>query len=189
MKTKQASKNVAIIPDERIIGKIYYLRGKKVMLDRDLAELYNVTTGNLNKAVKRNLKRFPEDFMFQLNEREADILRYQSGTLEKSKNLRFQNGTSSYGGRRYLPYVFTEQGVMMLSAVLHSDIAIEVSIQIVRIFIKLREMLLTHKDLQNRIEKMDKENKENFKIIFKVLAKLMKTEPRDNHTNRIGFKT
>ena len=126
-------KKSIVIPDEIIINKIYFVKGHKVMLDRDLAELYNVTTGNLNKSVKRNIKRFPNDFMFQL-------------TAEEYKNLIFQHGISSWGGTRNSPYVFTEQGVAMLSGVLNSDIAIEVNIRIIRIFTKLREMLLTHKD-------------------------------------------
>ncbi len=118
-------KKSIVIPDEIIINKIYFVKGHKVMLDRDLAELYNVTTGNLNKSVKRNIKRFPNDFMFQL-------------TAEEYKNLIFQHGISSWGGTRNSPYVFTEQGVAMLSGVLNSDIAIDVNILIIRIFTKLR---------------------------------------------------
>jgi len=175
MSESKNKKSITIIPDERVIGKIYYLRGKKVMFDRDLAELYNVDTKTLNRAVKRNIKRFPEDFMFQLNEKEAEILRYQFGTLE----------TGKYS--KYRAYVFTEQGVMMLSAVLRSDVAIEVSIQIVRVFIKLREILSTHKDLQNKIEKMERKYDENFKAVFKVIAKLMATDPKSKELKIIGF--
>ena len=116
-----------IIPDDIISSKIYLIREKKIMLDKDLALLYGVTTGNLNKAVKRNIKRFPEDFMFQLSKQEFE-------------NLIFQFGTSSWGGTRNLPFAFTEQGVAMLSGVLNSDRAIQVNIQIMRIFTKLREM-------------------------------------------------
>ena len=181
-------KSLSIIPDERIIGKIYYIRGEKVMFDRDLAALYEVETKALNRAVRRNIKRFPKDLMFQLNEKEAKILRYQFGTLESDKNLRYQFGTSSYGGRRYLPLVFTEQGVLMLSAVLKSERAIEVSLQIVRVFIRMRKILATHKELRDKIESMDRENKKNFKIIFKVIAKLMATGPKDNELKIIGFK-
>lgn len=151
------------------------------MFDRDLAILYGVTTGNLNKAVKRNIKRFPDDFMFQLNKKEAGIfLRFQDGSLKKDKRGQHI---------KYLPYVFTEQGVAMLSSVLKSQRAIEVSIQIVRVFIRMRKLLATHKDLQNKIEKMEKENKENFEIIFKVLAKLMKSDPKDKNQEMkiIGF--
>ena len=172
MKIKQES--ISIVPDERIMGKIYYIRGKKVVFDKDLAELYAVETKDLNRAVRRNADRFPDDFMFQLSQEEFEI-------------LRFHFGTSSYGGRRYLPLVFTEQGVVMLSAVLKSKRAVQVSIQIARVFVKLRETLSTHKDLQIKIEKMEKENKENFKIIFKVIAKLMATDPLDKNVKKIGF--
>ena len=115
-----------------IQSKIYEIRGQKVMLDRDLAELYQVTTGNLNKAVKRNLKRFPPDFMFQLTNEEFAVLR---------NNLIFQNGTSNWGGTRKLPYAFTEQGLAMLSGLLNSDIAIQVNINIMRAFVAVRQMI------------------------------------------------
>jgi hypothetical protein len=141
------AKTIAV-PDEVIINKIYFIRGKKAMLDKDLAELYNVTTSNLNKAVKRNLKRFPDDFMFQLSEEEV-------------KNLTFQNGTSSWGGTRKPPYAFTEQGVAMLSGVLSSDIAIEVNIRIIRIFTRLREMLLTHTEILLKLEHLEKQVVQN----------------------------
>lgn len=114
------------IPDEVITSMIYLIRDKKIMLDEDLAELYGVTTGNLNKAVKRNISRFPEDFMFQLTKEEFD-------------NLIFQIGRSSWGGRRTPPYAFSEQGVAMLSGVLNSEVAIKVNIQIMRIFTRMRE--------------------------------------------------
>ncbi len=166
--------NQQLIPHERIIGKIYMIRGEKVMFDRDLAELYNVETKALNKAVKRNLDRFPEDFMFQLNEKEAKILRYQFGTLEMGQYS------------KYLPYVFTEQGVAMLSAVLKSKRAVAVSIQVVRTFVKLREILSTHKQLQEKMEKIESKYDKNFKIVFQMIASLMKEDamPKD----KIGFK-
>ena len=115
-----------------IQNKIYEIRGQKVMLDRDLAELYQVSTSNLNKAVKRNIKRFPADFMFQLTKHEFDELR---------ENLIFQNGTSNWGGTRKLPYAFTEQGLAMLSGLLNSDIAIQVNINIMRAFVTIRQMI------------------------------------------------
>ena len=122
-------KNHVIVDNREIQNMIYTIRGKQVMVDSDLARLYQVTTGNLNKAVKRNLSRFPKHFCFQLTEHEY-------------KNLRFQNGSSSsnnnYGGRRYMPYVFTEQGIAMLSAVLKSDIAVEVSVKIMNSFVEMR---------------------------------------------------
>ncbi len=165
------------IPDETIISKIYFIRGQKVILDRDLAQLYGVTTGNLNKAVQRNLKRFPDDFMFPLNE-------------EEFKNLMFQNGISSWGGTRKSPSAFTEQGVAMLSGVLNSDRAIEVNIHIIRVFTKLRQLLLTHKDILLKLEQLEnnvtRHNKE-IQYIFEALKQLLNppAEPR----KRIGYRT
>ena len=133
-----------------IQSKIYEIRGQRVMLDKDLAELYQVNTGNLNKAVKRNIKRFPTDFMFQLTSQEFEELK---------TNLIFQNGTSSWGGTRKLPYAFTEQGLAMLSGILNSDIAIEVNISIMRAFVAVRKGLLTPqpndmKELQMEMQKL-----------------------------------
>ncbi|MBY0433397.1 MAG: ORF6N domain-containing protein [Cyclobacteriaceae bacterium] len=146
------------------------------MLDRDLAELYNVTTGNLNKAVKRNLLRFPDDFMFQLTEKEF-------------KNLIFQNGTSGWGGTRKLPYAFTEQGVAMLSSVLNSERAVLVNIHIIRVFTRMREMLSTHKDVLLKLEQLERKvvkQDDDIKLIFDYLKELLspKTEP----IRKIGFK-
>ncbi|MBI5677134.1 MAG: ORF6N domain-containing protein, partial [Planctomycetes bacterium] len=141
-----------LLPQESIESKIFSIRGKRVMLDKDLADLYSVTTGNLNKAVSRNIERFPEDFMFQL-------------TKEEFKNLIFHFGTSSWGGTRKLPRAFSEQGVAMLSSVLKSKRAIQVNIQIMRAFIKLKEMLATHKDLKLKIEEMEKRYDYQFKIV------------------------
>jgi len=142
------------------------------MLDSDLAELYGVKTKELNKAVKRNKERFPDDFMFQLTKKETE-------------NLRSQIGTSSWGGRRYLPYAFTEQGVAMLSSVLRSKRAIYVNIQIMRTFTKLREILSTHKDLQRKIEEMEKKYDQQFKIIFDAIKTLLQhPEPKKRP---IGF--
>lgn len=183
-------KSLDIIPDERIVGKIYFIRGQKVIFDRDLAVLYDVETKVLNQAVKRNLKRFPEDFMFQLNKQESDMfLRSQIVTSNGEGSLRSRIVTLKRGGRRYEAYVFTEQGVAMLSSVLKSDRAIQVNIQIMRTFTKLREMLSTHKDLRNKIEKMEGKYDEQFKIVFKVLANFMKTDPknRSGEMKIIGF--
>ena len=130
-------KNALSIADENIIDKIYHIRSKKVMLDRDLAELYGVGTKVFNQAVKRNPKRFPSDFMFQLTKKEYDSLRSQIVTLE--------NGRGKHS--KYIPYVFTEQGVAMLSGVLNSNQAISVNVQIMRIFTRMRELLVTHKDI------------------------------------------
>ena len=143
------------------------------MLDRDLAGLYGVATGNLNKAVSRNIERFPEDFMFQL-------------TKEEFKNLIFHFGTSSWGGTRKLPRAFTEQGVAMLSSVLKSKRAIQVNIQIMRAFIKLKEMLSTHKDLKQKIEEMEKRYDYQFKIVFDAIKQLL--EPPTKPKGKIGFQ-
>ena len=189
-----------IIPIESIQQKIYFIRGEKVMFDRDLAVLYGVTTGNLNKAVRRNKGRFPGDFMFQLNKREADIfLRFQSGSLNDEefsgsqsvtldKNLMFQNGISKIGrGQhlKYLPYVFTEQGVAMLSSVLNSERAIQVNIQIMRTFTKLRKILATHKDLREKIEAMEKKYDKKFRMVFEAIRLLLKEDEKPK--KRIGF--
>ena len=171
----KATKKI-VVPDELIIDKIYIVRGHKVMLDSDLAELYGVETKTFNQAVKRNINRFPYDFMYPL-------------TGEEFENLRSQIVTSSWGGRRYPPNVFTEHGVAMLSSILNSDIAIAVNIQIIRIFSKMREMLLTHKDILLQLQKMETKlttHDESIRLIFEYLKKLLSppTEPRQ----RIGFK-
>jgi hypothetical protein len=165
-----------LVPDDVIINKIYLIRDQKVMLDKDLADLYGVTTGNLNKAVGRNIKRFPEDFMFQLTKEEFD-------------NLKSQIDNSSWGGTRKLPKVFTEQGVAMLSGILHSEQAILVNIQIMRAYIRIREMLLTHKDLLLKMEKLENqvtENSESIKLIFTALKKLL--NPDKIERKQIGYK-
>ena len=155
-----------LIPNERIERAILLIRGQKVMLDRDLAELYDVPTKVLNQAVKRNAERFPGDFMFQLREEEMDVV------------LRSQFVTSKggRGGRRYLPYAFTEQGVAMLSSVLNSDRAIEVNIAIMRAFVRLREIMATHKDLARKLEELEKklgQHDEKFQIVFEAIRQLM----------------
>jgi phage regulator Rha-like protein len=162
---------------ERIERKIYFIRDQKVMLDSDLAQLYQVQTKNLNKAVKRNLDRFPEDFMFRITPEEIESLRFQIGT-----------SNTSQGGRRYLPYVFSEHGVAMLSSVLNSKRAVQVNIVIVRTFIKLREVLSTHKDLARRIDDLDlkyQEHDQELKVVFDAIRKLISTpEPSKR---KIGF--
>jgi hypothetical protein len=145
----------AVVPIERITNKIYLTRGMKVMLDRDLAELYDVETKVLKQAVRRNIDRFPEDFMFELSK-------------EEFKNLRSQFVTSSWGGLRYSPMVFSEQGVAMLSTVLRSERAIQVNIQIMRTFTKLRQMLSTHEDLKRKIGSMEKNTTSSFKLYLKL---------------------
>ncbi|HBG48224.1 MAG TPA: DNA-binding protein [Cyanobacteria bacterium UBA9971] len=189
-----------IIPIEIIENKIFVIRGLKVMLDSDLAELYGVETFNLNKAVKRNIERFPEDFMFQLTETEWESLRLQIVTSKEENNaLIFQFGISKHkkGGRRYNPYVFTEQGVAMLSSVLKSKRAAIVNVQIMRIFVKLRQMALTHNELAKQLNELEqkfinyakdtnlelKEHDQKFDEIFKCLQYLVDI----NKPGQIGF--
>jgi len=167
-------KNADLIPQEIIENKILFIRGRKVMLDKELAQLYGVETKALNQAVRRNINRFPEDFMFQLTKEEAEgLLRSQFVTLKRGQHF------------KYLPYAFTENGVAMLSTVLNSERAVEVNIQIMRTFTKLREMLSTHKELQRKIEEMEKKYDHQFKIVFDAIKQLM--EPPKKPRKRIGF--
>lgn len=159
---------------EKIEKAIYFIRGEKVMLDRDLALLYGVQTKILNKAVKRNLQRFPPDFMFQLTADEAEDLRFQIGTSNKRR-----------GGRRYLPYVFTEQGVAMLSGLLNSERAIVVNIEIMRAFVKLRQLLASNTDLTRRLDELESKYDKQFKIVFVAIRQLM--NPRTVKRKSIGF--
>ena len=174
--------SVLVVPDEVVMNKIYVIRNQKVMLDRDLAELYQVETKQLKRQVKRNPERFPEDFMFELTESEYE-------------NLRCQIGTSSWGGVRYLPMVFTEQGVSMLSSVLNSSLAIAVNIQIMRIFTRVRQMLTDNTELRLDIEKIKKKldnQDKNMEIVFRYLDELLeKKESRQSVTKprtKIGYK-
>ncbi len=165
-----------IIPLEKIENKIYLIRSQKVMIDSDLAELYGVETKNLNRAVKRNKERFPGDFMFQLSK-------------EEFENLRFHFGTSSSGGRRYKPYLFTEQGVSMLSSVLKSKKAVSINIAIMRVFVKIRRMAGSYKDLARKIERLEKSQEmqgKRFGEIFKILDNLGGEE--ESNKKEIGFK-
>ena len=162
------------ISPEEIVAKIFVFRGKKVMLDNDLASLYGVQTKMLNQAVRRNLSRFPEDFMFRVTEEEVVNLRSQ-----------FVTSSSMYGGRRYLPYVFTEQGVAMLSSVLNSPRAIHVNIEIMRTFAKIREMVLSHKELSQKIDEMEQKYDKNFAIVFDALRQLL--APPEKPKREIGF--
>ena|SRR3989344_5447531 len=176
------------VPIGIVERRIYLIRGQKVMLDSDLAELYQVETKNLNKAVKRNPDRFPLDFMFQLTASEAENLRFQSGTSSLTSQSAIAK--EKYGGRRYLPYVFTEQGVAMLSSILHSKRAVQMNIVIMRAFVKLREILITHKDLAVEMEKLKKEQSKQGKHIqqiFLIIERLL--EPPKIPKPKIGFRT
>lgn len=157
------------------------------MLDSDLAKLYGVPTKSLNLAVKRNIERFPSDFMFQLTQSEADSLRFQFETSNKEAHVlssQFATSKKGRGGRRYLPYVFTEQGVAMLSSVLNSKRAIQVNIQIMRTFTKLREIIASHKYLEKKIEILEKKYDRRFRIVFDLIRGPAKTTKK-----QIGFAT
>ena len=170
-----------IIPEEILISKIYLVRGRKVLLDTDLAELYGVETRNLNKAVSRNIKRFPADFMFQLSDAEW-------------KNLMSQSVTSSWGGTRKAPKVFTEEGVAMLSGVLSSDRAIMVNIQIMRTFTRIRQMLTDNTELRLAIQTLENKtdgNSKSIELLFEYMDELMEKEEKAKKTKPrkvVGFK-
>lgn len=156
-----------------IQNKIYEIRGLKVILDKDLAAMYEVTTGNLNKAVKRNADRFPDDFMFQLTNEEFDLI--------------FQNGTSSWGGTRKLPYAFTEHGVAMLAGLLNSAKAIEVNILIVRAFVTLRQFALGYTELNHKLQSFMLETNMQFSEIYQVLTELASQTEKQQKPNPVGY--
>lgn len=189
MQNKKQEKNLVIIPQEIIEQKIFIIRGKKVMLDSDLAVLYGVKTKELNKAVSRNLNRFPEDFMFQLNKNEADCSRFQFGTLN-SGHLRSQSVTLKRGQNiKYLPNVFTENGVAMLSSVLRSKRAVQVNVQIMRTFTRIREMIISNKELRIKLEELEKKSDQRFAVVFKAIANLIgKPEKIKINKKKIGFR-
>ena len=170
-------KKLSLIPDEIVINKIYLIRGQKVMLDRDLAELYNVRSIRLREQVKRNMTRFPKNFMFQLTETEvADMV--SQNAIPSKQHL---------GG--HLPYAFTEHGILMLANILKSERAIHVSIHIIEIFVKMREMLLTHKDILLQLEKVEKKltnHDEDIALIFQYLKQLL--NPPQPPRRKIGFR-
>jgi hypothetical protein len=168
----------AVIPDEIILNQIYHLRGLKVMLDIDLSKLYGVETRRLNEQVKRNKERFPEDFMFQLTQNEVEILMSQFAT-------------SSWGGIRKFPYAFTEHGVLMLSSVLNSPKAIQVNIQIMRIFTNFRKLLYDNTELRLEIEtikKTLKNHNENIEVVFRYLDELLEKKEKPVSRKQIGYK-
>ena len=174
MGVKKARKGGVVVPMERISQAILLIRGHKVMLSADLAELYGVEPRVLVQAVKRNIERFPEDFMFQLNDQEFD-------------NLKSQIVISSWGGmRRAAPYAFTEQGVAMLSSVLHSDRAIHVNIEIMRAFVRLRQMLASNVELARKLAALERKYDAQFKVVFNAIRELM-TPPEPKKKRPIGF--
>jgi len=164
-----------MVPSEIIEKRILLIRGHKVLLDSDLSELYGVSTKRLNEQVRRNIRRFPADFMFQLSSMEIESLRSQFATSKVGR-----------GGRRYLPLVFTEQGVAMLSSVLNSERAVQVNIQIMRAFVRLREMIATHKGLARKLGELENKYDVQFKIVFDAIRQLMaQPEAREK---KIGFR-
>ncbi len=171
---KQTKKEPIAIPSERIINRIFLIKGRKVMIDRDLAELYEVETRTLNQAVRRNINRFPLDFMFQLNKQETSIWKSQ-----------IVMSTADKKGLRRNPLVFTEQGVAMLSSVLNSNRAIQVNIQIIRTFTKLRELLSTNKQLREKIENMERKYDKKLREVFETLKSLLMQEEKPK--KEIGF--
>lgn len=174
-----------IIPDKKVIEKIYNVKGEKVMLDSDLAELYGVETRTLNQAVKRNINRFPEDFMFQLSQKDWDILRSQIVI-------------SNHGGRRHRPLVFTEQGVSMLSTVLNSEVAINVNIQIIRVFTRMRKMVLDQKSLVSKLNQIElrllkhddrlRQNEGEIELVFQALKQLVNAPAQEPSRKKIGYR-
>ncbi len=164
-----------IIPTESIVSNIILIRGEKCLLDRDLAILYSIETRVLKQAVKRNIDRFPEDFMFKLENREIDFLVSQSVIPEKRQ----------FGGA--IPMAFTEQGVAMLSSVLKSPRAVQVNIAIMRAFVKMRKLLASHEELQKKIEDLESKYDNNFKIVFQALKELMQPPP-DQTNKKFGFR-
>jgi hypothetical protein len=173
-----------VIRESLVVSKIFMLRGQRVMLDYDLSDMYGIETRRLNEQVKRNLSRFPDDFMFQITEKEFE-------------NLKSQNATSRWGGRRKLPYAFTEHGVLMLSSVLNSRIAIQVNIKIMRVYTKMREVISANREIVQKLEKMEKtlakhdrtskKHEEQLQLVFRTLKQLLTPplEPR----RKIGYKT
>ena len=194
---------IPLISEELIANKIYVVRNQKVMLDRDLAELYEVETKRLKEAVRRNIDRIPEDYMFEMIDTELENWRYQFGSSNsEDENLRSQIASSSsvnkkfdqskdtnWGGLRYKPFCFTEQGVAMLSSVLNSERAIKVNIQIIRLFTKMREIILNNKEILLKLEKLEYKsikNEDNIERIFDIVEQLL-NEPTPIR-NPIGFK-
>lgn len=172
---KKTESKMALIPSERIERAILLLRGQKVMIDADLAALYAVETKQLVRAVKRNIDRFPDDFAFQLTTKEFTNLKCQTGT------------SSSWGGRRTPPWAFAEQGVAMLSSVLRSKRAVQVNIEIMRTFVKLRELLATHADLARRLDELEKKYDKQFAAVFDAIRQLM--APPQEVKREIGYHT
>lgn len=180
---KDTQHNAIAIPDEVLMNKIYFIRGQKVMLDSDLAELYEVETKRLKEQVRRNKERFPEDFMFEL-------------TVEEYQQLKTQLGQAGRGEHsKYRPFAFTEHGVLMLSSVLNSDRAIKVNIQVMRIYVKIREMMMLHKDILQRLENIERKlngQDNQIMVVFEYLKQFEQSKQQEleqKNRPKIGFKT
>jgi len=173
-----------LVASKRIDRLIHEIRGERVMLDSDLASLYTVETKALNQAVKRNPSRFPPDFMFRLTSEEFDDLRRQYGTSARRSQI--ATSKPGRGGRRYLPLAFTEQGVAMLSSVLRSERAINVNVEIMRTFVRLRQMAITHRNLAHRLDELESKYDTQFKVVFDAIRQLMEP-PTERPRPRIGF--
>ena len=164
------------IPDEVIINKIYVIRDQKVMLDKDLAEIYNVQTKRLKEQVRRNIDRFPASFMFELTAEEHSSLRSQIATLKRGRHS------------KYPPFVFTEHGILMLSSVLNSELAVKMSVQIIETFVQLRKLANNYDDIMHKINEMESRNNEQFSEIYEVLKRLL-SKPEEQARKAIGYKT
>ncbi|MBI3141534.1 MAG: ORF6N domain-containing protein [Bacteroidetes bacterium] len=186
------SSNTELIFQERIAKSIYVIRDQKVMMDSDLAEMYGVGTKVLNQAVKRNIDRFPDDFMYQLTNEEWGILQAKTATINQEDSLRSQSVTLEEGRgkhRKYLPYVFTEQGVAMLSSVLNSPVAIHVNISIMRVFVKMRQWAANYEDLAMKIDELNhnqNEHNEHIRHIYQIIEELVR--PKLSERKPIGYK-
>jgi hypothetical protein len=163
------------IPDEVIINKIYVIRDQKVMLDKDLAEIYNVETKRLKQQVRRNIDRFPDSFMFELTAEEHSSLRSQIATLKRGRHS------------KYPPFVFTEHGILMLSSVLNSELAVKMSVQIIETFVQLRKLANNYDDIMHKINEMESRNNEQFSEIYEVLQRLF-SKPEEQARKEIGYK-
>ncbi len=178
MAAKKLSKQTAVVPVERIVRAILLVRGHKVILSTDLATLYDVAPRALVQAVKRNIERFPDDFLFQLTKEEVEILKSQSVI----------SSLSNWGGVRSAPYAFTEQGVAMLSSVLRSPRAVAVNIEIMRAFVRLRQMLATHAELAAKLNALERKYDGHFKVVFDAIRQLMAPTESSKSKRRIGFR-
>ncbi len=163
------------IPDEVIINKIYVIRDQKVMIDKDLAEIYNVETKRLKEQVRRNIDRFPASFMFELTAEEHSSLRSQIATLKRGRHS------------KYPPFVFTEHGILMLSSVLNSELAVKMSVQIIETFVQLRKLANNYDDIMHKINEMESRNNEQFREIYEVLKRLL-SKPEEQARKEIGYK-